>query len=786
MTDAKNHTTTFEYNSAGQQVKKILPDLTFEQFGYNAAGNQITHQLEDGNTNTFTYDNMNRLTQISYFDGQYANFTYTGTGHRDTASTRTQAPAVPQITDYDYDPFGRLESVTYPDEREISYTYNDNDQRASMTTPAGETTYGYDALGRLTSVTGPQSLVTSYQYDPVGFLTDIQRPNGVDTVITPNVRNHIDLITHSNSSGALQFFDYQLDKAGNRKQVTESSGTVIQWDYNNLYRLIDETRNGVSTQFEYDAAGNRDIMTVNGVLTDYDYNALDQLTSAGSVTYDYDDRGNLTQVTDGSNITNYTYDAADRLSTVTLPDTTSIAYVYDADGRRVQQTVGSQVTNYLWDEASAYGDVVLETNGSNSTSYVLGDTGVISQTRNSTTNYFLQDGQGSTRALTNSTTGVITDTYSYTAFGELFNQTGTTTNTYLYTGQQFDSLTGLYSLRARYYNPALGRFLSQDTYPYNFGNPIELNRYVYAANRPINLTDPTGRQALAEYSMLIGTVAGGVAGGLQAYACGGSPSSIMQGAFLGAMMGLTFASGALVYPALTLAAGMGLSAYGAVTSYNDMWQNGVNGCNTFSLGMSLLGLMSGAWGMGKGMGGPPGLEAIGVDGGGYTILQAATGINPISSALSGLGGVSLVSMISGWDRGDEPYIPEPGEEFGEGRHKGGIPPKRPGIYEYIDKFGEWYVGMTTNLYRRLVIQHKGDYANSNDFIWTEITTSSEKALYVAERARYEQMVKMVGGARNMANDPNQLISVTKARQFFDDGWIQKLGIPNWPDWLTKP
>ena len=107
----------------------------------------------------------------------------------------------------------------------------------------------------------------------------------------------------------------------------------------------------------------------------------------------------------------------------------------------------------MWDEASAYGDVVFEYNGSGSTlaSYVLGGTGLISQTRSGATNYYLQDGQGSTRALTSSA-GAVTDTYSYTAFGELQNQTGSTTNSYLYTGQQFDSLTGLYSLRARYYS----------------------------------------------------------------------------------------------------------------------------------------------------------------------------------------------------------------------------------------------------------------------------------------------------------------------------------------------
>jgi len=121
----------------------------------------------------------------------------------------------------------------------------------------------------------------------------------------------------------------------------------------------------------------------------------------------------------------------------------------------------------------------------------LGGDKLISQTRSGTTNYYLQDGQGSTRALTNGS-GTVTDTYSFTAFGELFNQTGTTTNSYLYTGQQFDSLTGLYDLRARYYNPALGRFLSQDTYPVDLSNPIEINRYAYTANNPINAIDPSG------------------------------------------------------------------------------------------------------------------------------------------------------------------------------------------------------------------------------------------------------------------------------------------------------
>jgi RHS repeat-associated protein len=148
-----------------------------------------------------------------------------------------------------------------------------------------------------------------------------------------------------------------------------------------------------------------------------------------------------------------------------------------------------------------YGDVVAELNNSGAVtaSYVLGGSGIISQTRSTTTNYYLADAQGSTRALT-TPAAAITDTYRYSAFGEIEAQTGTTTNNYLYTGQQFDSSTGLYSLRARYYDAAVGRFLSRDTWAIDRQNPMELNRYVYAAGNPVRWADPSGQSiALNDY-----------------------------------------------------------------------------------------------------------------------------------------------------------------------------------------------------------------------------------------------------------------------------------------------
>jgi RHS repeat-associated protein len=159
----------------------------------------------------------------------------------------------------------------------------------------------------------------------------------------------------------------------------------------------------------------------------------------------------------------------------------------------VQQTVGTSVTNYLWDEASIYGDVVLETDGNGvpQASYVLGDDELLAQARSGAVSYYLEDGQGNVRLLTDGN-GAVTDRYTYDAYGNLLSSQGSTVNPYRYTGQYFDSLTGLYDLRARYYDPTTGRFTSADTADVSLDNPTELNRYLYVDSNPVNAIDPTG------------------------------------------------------------------------------------------------------------------------------------------------------------------------------------------------------------------------------------------------------------------------------------------------------
>ena len=108
------------------------------------------------------------------------------------------------------------------------------------------------------------------------------------------------------------------------------------------------------------------------------------------------------------------------------------------------------------------------------------------------------------RQLTNSS-GAVTDTYNYDAFGKKIGSTGTTPNNYLYSGEQYDSDLGFYYLRARYYNPLRGRFTSRDPEEPKLrdsnGMPTDsksLHKYLYAGGDPVNIKDPTGRSALEE------------------------------------------------------------------------------------------------------------------------------------------------------------------------------------------------------------------------------------------------------------------------------------------------
>jgi RHS repeat-associated protein len=315
-------------------------------------------------------------------------------------------------------------------------------------------------------------------------------------------------------------YNYQLDPTGNRTSATEGSGRTLAWSYDGIYRLTGETitgdtanngGNNGSASYTLDPVGNRKAVTSN--FSGFNpiagsYNADDQLTSE---TYDLD--GNVTLAANGNS---YTYDSQNHMLTATSNGKT-ITMVYDAFGNRVGKTVNGVTTWYLVeDDVNPTGlpQVIEEkVNGAVQRVYTYG-LQRISQylnpkvTGNSTwtPSFYIYDGAGSVRQLTDSN-GTPTDEYEYDAYGNSFTKTGTTPNNYLYRGEQYDSDLGLYYLRARYYNPSTGRFLSRDPEDGKAIDPKTLHKYLYADGDPVNGIDPRGREDLITYADLNATSA---------------------------------------------------------------------------------------------------------------------------------------------------------------------------------------------------------------------------------------------------------------------------------------
>jgi RHS repeat-associated protein len=139
---------------------------------------------------------------------------------------------------------------------------------------------------------------------------------------------------------------------------------------------------------------------------------------------------------------------------------------------------------------------------------------MVTRTDSSGTNTMLRDGNNSTVGLVNSS-GTLATQFAYEPFGKTTFSGSGTSNLYRFTGRELDG-TGLYFMRARYYNPILQRFLSPDPIGFN-GGSVDL--YSYAFNSPTNFIDPLGTSAAS--------AALGALGGL--YGCSGPPGGCPGG-----------------------------------------------------------------------------------------------------------------------------------------------------------------------------------------------------------------------------------------------------------------
>jgi RHS repeat-associated protein len=275
---------------------------------------------------------------------------------------------------------------------------------------------------------------------------------------------------------------------------------VITYQYDGMQRLLsaDYVENGTANRsydYTYDLNGNRTSETVfdglSTLQTVFAYNLANQMTSmqvgANPVRqFTYDGAGNLLE--DGVN--GYLYDAASRLTQFTDGRTrTTTSFAYNGLGDLVRQSTNGAATNYLLDMNSPLTQLLAEYAPAGETWYLPG-MDIIGQQTNGAWGYFGYDGLGSVRAVFD-LAGQYASLTSYAPYGAPFEQYASPSRLG-FTGEQ--TVAGeLNYLRARYYNPSIGTFLTRDPFSGTTNNAMSRNGYSYVHGNPANWTDPSGK-----------------------------------------------------------------------------------------------------------------------------------------------------------------------------------------------------------------------------------------------------------------------------------------------------
>jgi RHS repeat-associated protein len=505
--DRSGNVTQYQYDPNGNivRVQDALNNVWTATYDKNNNTKTITDPRNS--TTTYTYDALNRMTGITDANNRNWTYQYDELGNQTQSTTPAGGTGSIVITrSYDY--LNRPVAITYSGPQGsgtmASYTYNDssNPRTVTIANATASSTFTLDALGRTTRFDQGGNRFLTYGYDPKGNVTSIGYPG-------------------SHNVG------YGFDAAGRLSTVTPWVGGTTTYSYNTLDQITGTTMgNGTSIVYGFDAtkrlkrvANMRGASTISDVDYTFDargkplssnlilplnpifaslnntlnYDAANRLFSSSLGSYQNDDAGRTISQTVSGQTTTFGYNPLDLLTTLSAPGNNE-SYAYDALNARVSRTRNGTTTKHLWNPVGGLPNLSVDLDAADTPQrfYIYGN-GLIGQIdASNVVHYNHFDLTGNTLALTDSG-GTISDRYAYTPFGDTTVQ-GTTVNPFKFNGRfgVTDDGNGLVHMRARYYQPGVGRFLSLDALAGNFADPSSLNRYGFVAGDPLMSVDPSG------------------------------------------------------------------------------------------------------------------------------------------------------------------------------------------------------------------------------------------------------------------------------------------------------
>lgn len=511
--DAKGQVTNFLFDDLGRLTTIVDPIVESGEdkvvsITYDEAGNRLTYTDRLGEVTRYTYDKLNRLTQEEYLtDGVTAQKVYDQYG--DLVKTQYGANAY----QYTYDVAHRMLSKTDSRSgRVMSWVYDSVGNVIKKQTFEGEEQkFVYDSSNRLVSMSAgnPVYLQASYHYDPAGRLLSRILSNGAATLYSYSKDGLLTGVKQIGVSGlVIDDRTYQHDKVGNITEMVLNGSETISYNYDPAYRLLaaDSSTDAYDFAYTYDVVGNRLTKTSAAGVQHYKYllgNRLDEVRQdslSGPLIYrfDYDVNGSMTAKFNGQDdqLLHIEYDQR-RLASVMNPAgmADNVTFEYDNNAYRIGKQAGTEAKQYYLE--AEHLESVYDNDDTLQASYLRGV--VVDEIVNG----FERNGEGVLENRTyhhdqvNSLVAVsdhkgdLAQQLRFSPFGESLVNTGSSFNAMQYTGREADIETDLYYYRARYYDPELGRFFSED--PVGFIGGV--NFYAYVGNNPVLYNDPKGHLA---------------------------------------------------------------------------------------------------------------------------------------------------------------------------------------------------------------------------------------------------------------------------------------------------